>query len=113
MFRCDVCGKVTQPREKLHKWVQEYRVRSSDGGKEPRKELNLCTACWEQRSGQLVEPSPQALTSSVRKFEQQGGHDAVCMYCGGLTACTDVDCLLSCMHETVCEDCLRLERDRN
>jgi len=50
MYRCEVCGKVSQPREKMYKIVVEKRLRRySEGtiGWEIVKEFNVCHKCKE------------------------------------------------------------------
>jgi hypothetical protein len=40
------------------------------------------------------------------------GHDGICMYCGALVPCDDIECIAPAGHESLCCDCMIKERNR-
>lgn len=60
MFRCEMCGNVTKPKEKQHKkiiktreknytYLDEYGNKKISKGTEIVKEINICEKCYEER----------------------------------------------------------------
>lgn len=53
MFKCEICGKTTNPREKMTKITFLYRDKVYQGkkftsfGREIEKELSVCEKCAE------------------------------------------------------------------
>lgn len=45
MFKCQMCGKTSKPKEPMHKKVIETRVRTSDRGIETVREIGICNSC--------------------------------------------------------------------
>ena len=59
MFKCDMCGKITEAREKQHKKIVEVRQKTyynkNEWGREKKsvgheivRELNICEECTEK-----------------------------------------------------------------
>lgn len=61
MFKCNICEKITKPREKMHKKTilerdKVYTHKDKEGkvittkGKEIVKEINICENCFRKES---------------------------------------------------------------
>jgi len=52
MFKCEICSRITKPREKCHKVVAETRTRyypSGSQGWEIVREIGVCESCYEDQ----------------------------------------------------------------
>lgn len=61
MYKCNICGKTTKPREKMHKKAILFRDKTYinydkkgrehlSKGKEIVKEINMCDNCFKKES---------------------------------------------------------------
>lgn len=61
MFKCEMCGNITKPKEKQHKktiktreknytYLDKYRNERTSKGSEIVKEINICEKCVEKEN---------------------------------------------------------------